>query len=91
MSCEVGADMEETVKVFKLVEEESDDGWYVRSQEVYDGDRSVFDVWNLDDCPEDAIIGRSLFDAHDWLAAVNYGIKLARQGYANADFVTEGN
>lgn len=81
--------MEETVKVFKLVEEKSDDGWCVTSQEVRDGDKLVFDVWNLDDCPEDAIIGRSLFDADQWLDAVRYGMELARHGYTSVGWELE--
>lgn len=82
--------MEESIKVFKLVEEENEYIGITSSQTVYDGDKTVFDVWNLDECPEDAIIDRSLFDAHDWLSAVKYGIELARQGYTDVGFKMEG-
>ena len=81
--------MEETIKVFKLVEEEDEYNSITSSQTVYDGDKTVFDVWNLDECPEDAIIDRSLFDACDWLRAVKYGIELAQQGYTNVGFEME--
>ena len=81
--------MEETIKIFKLVEEEDEYNSITSSQTVYDGDKTVFDVWNLDECPEDAIIDRSLFDAHDWLGAVKYGIWLAQQGYTNVGFEME--
>lgn len=81
--------MEESIKVFKLDEEEDEYNNITSSQTVYDGDKTVFDVWNLDECPEDAIIDRSLFDAHDWLAAVKYGIELARQGYTDVGFKME--
>ena len=82
--------MEESIKVFKLVEEENEYIGITSSQTVYDGDKTVFDVWNLDECPEDAIIDRSLFDAHEWLSAVKYGIELARQGYTGVGFEMEG-
>lgn len=82
--------MEETIKIFKLVEEEDEYNSITSSQTVYDGDKTVFDVWNLDECPEDAIIDRSLFNAFDWLRAVKYGIELARQGYTNVGFEMEG-
>lgn len=82
--------MEESIKVFKLIEEEDEYNGITSSQEVYDVDNCVFHVWNLDECPEDAIIDRSLFSAYDWLRAVKYGIELARQGYTNVGFEMEG-
>lgn len=81
--------MEESIKVFKLVEEEDEYNSITSSQTVYDGDKAVFDVWNLDECPEDAIVDRSLFDAYDWLRAVKYGIELAQKGYADVGFKME--
>lgn len=81
--------MEETIKVLTLVEEEDEYNCITSNQEVYDGDKRVFSVWNLDECPEDAIIDRSLFSAYDWLRAVKYGIKLAQQGYTNVGFKME--
>lgn len=82
--------MEESIKVFKLDAPEGYD-YYYEHQEVTDPDtgKTVFSVYNLADCPEDAIIGRSLFDAHDWLDAVKYGIELARQGYTGVGFKME--
>ena len=46
-----------------------------------DTDRTLFSVYNLSECPEDAIIGRDLFDGSDWVEAVRYGMELAKQGY----------
>lgn len=83
--------MEENTKVFKLVEEEDEYNSITSSQTVYDGDKAVFDVWNLDECPEDAIIDRSLFDAYDWLRAVKYGIELAQKGYTDVGFKMEAD
>ena len=53
-------------------------------QYLYDPDddmRQVFCVYNLTDCPEDAIIGRELFDVGDYVKALNKGIELAKAGY----------
>ena len=82
--------MEESIKVFSLVEERDDYDLYVCGQEVYDGDKLVYHVWNLTDCPEDAIIERSLFSAHQWRKAVKYGMELAHQGYTGVGFKMEG-
>lgn len=82
--------MEESIKVLRLVEIEDDYDGLVQEQEVYDGDKLVYHVWNLTDCPEDAIIERSLFSAHQWLKAVKYGMELARQGYTGVGFKMEG-
>lgn len=45
----------------------------------------VFCVYNLNECPEDAIIRRGLFDANDYINAVKYGIQLAQQGYTDVE------
>lgn len=76
--------MEECIKLFELVEEEDDYG--ISNQEVLDDGSSVFYVYDLTECPEDASIGRDLFDAYDWLKAVEYGIKLASKGYTGVGF-----
>ena len=54
---------------------------FCKGEEVYDGDKLLFDVYNLTDCPEDAIVGRSLFDSSNWIDAVRFGMELVRQGY----------
>ena len=43
-------------------------------------------VWNLNTCPEDAVIGLDLFDELDFIEAVKLGISLAKQGYDDVDF-----
>lgn len=78
---------DEKVKALALVDEE--DKWGMCSQEVYDGGSLLFRVYDLCDCPEDAIIGRDLFDAHQWLEAVRYGMELAKQGYTSVGFEVE--
>lgn len=69
-----------TLKVY----EEIDRYDYIRGQEVYyneDGINIDFSAYNLNECPEDAIIGRDLFDAYDYIGALNKGIELAKMGY----------
>ena len=73
------------VKQFLLDAPEDYDYYYYRHHEVTDPEtgKEVFNAYNLADCPEDAIIGRSIFDAYDWLGAVKYGMELAAQGYTD--------
>lgn len=49
-------------------------------------DSMVFSAWNLNECLEDAVIGRDLFDELDFIKAVKLGISLAKQGYDDVDF-----
>lgn len=56
-------------------------------QEISDELGCRFSVSNLGECPEDAMIGRELFDASDYLRAVRYGIELAKQGYDEVEYV----
>jgi hypothetical protein len=47
-----------------------------------------FSVSNLSECPEDAIIGRDLFDASDYVQTLRQGIKLAKLGYDDVSVIT---
>lgn len=47
--------------------------------------KRIFWVNNLCECPEDAIIGRDLFDASDFINAVEYGMNLAKLGYTDIE------
>lgn len=42
-----------------------------------------FSVSNLSECPEDAIIGRDLFTADDYIATLKKGMELAQKGYTD--------
>lgn len=53
--------------------------------EFINNDMMQFSVSNLCECPEDAIIGRDLFDADDYLRAVRTGMRLAQEGYTDLD------
>lgn len=81
----------ENIKLFRLEEEEDDYGYWLCNQEVYDGDKLVYDVCNLNDCPEDAVIERSLLSAYEWLGVVKYGMRLAALGYTDVAFEGEDN
>lgn len=53
-----------------------------RSQTIIDKENDInFGVSNLTECPEDAIIGRDLFNSDDYIRALNKGIELANKGY----------
>lgn len=62
--------------------DEFDEG-YTEWLETPEG-TSPFYVRNLDDSPEDAIVGRELFDCSDYIKALNDGIALGRAGYTSA-------
>jgi hypothetical protein len=53
--------------------------------EFINNDMMQFSVRNLSGCPEDAIIGRNLFDADDYIRAVKTGMMLAQDGYTDLD------
>lgn len=69
------------VKKFRYVTLQDDYYGFCNGEEVYDGDKLLFDVYNLTDCPEDAIVERSLFSSSNWINAVRLGMELSRQGY----------
>ena len=49
----------------------------------HDGFYGNFSVHDLCECPEDAIIGRGLFDADDFTNAVRFGMLLRDKGYTD--------
>lgn len=61
----------------------------VYRQEILIDGRIEFSVCNLNDCPEDAIINRNLFNAYDYMDAIEYGMKLAQQGYTELNIVKD--
>lgn len=67
---------------FFIEEKEDYDTCGTGYQKITDEDGHwLFSVSNLCECPEDAIIGRDLFDAEDYIRAVKFGIELAQKGY----------
>ena len=75
------------IKKFEIHQKEGYD-YYYDYQRVKDEEGVKFSVHNLAECPEDAIIGRDLFDAGDWIDAVEYGMELVKQGYDGIETVT---
>lgn len=51
--------------------------------------RVRFSAQNLDECPEDAILSRSLFSGHDYIAALKMGMRIARSGYDSISYEIE--
>lgn len=66
--------------------ESKDDYEDIREQELYNEIEKInFSVYNLADCPEDAIIGRDLFTADDYIDALCKGMELAKKGYTDIE------
>lgn len=63
-----------------------DDDFVVGVSLFDQNDDLVFSARNLNECPEDAIFGRDLFDELDFIKAVKLGISLAKQGYDDVVF-----
>lgn len=58
------------------------DKWDWHAQSVIDENKKLlFSVCDLTECPEDAIIGRDLFDANDYIDTLHLGMQLAKEGY----------
>ena len=76
-------EMEKTLTVF-LTDNNDDEN---RQQTVWSEDVNTvrFRVYDLTECPEDAIIGRDLFNAHDYIRAIKTGMELAVMGYTNVE------
>ena len=68
-----------------------EDEWTVDYQRVTSpvDPRIYYSVCNLCDCPEDAIIGRDLVSAYEWLDAVRLGMQLAREGVTELEVTEE--
>lgn len=62
------------------------DNFSERSQNIINKENDIyFGVCNLNECPEDAIIGRDLFDVNDYINVLNKGIELAKKGYTSVE------
>lgn len=51
----------------------------------YDNFKGKFRVSDMCECPEDAIIGRDLFTADDFINVIRFGMDLAKKGYTDID------
>ena len=71
-------------KAFEVRLQEVELSDYRRNQTVWseNPDKEIYyDVFDLSDCPEDAIIGRGLFSAIDYVNALRTGMEIAKLGY----------
>lgn len=70
---------------------ESDSEWgddYPRVQILTDkDDKQLYSVCNLVECPEDAIIVRSLVSAEEIVSFIELGMKLAKEGYTSVHVI----
>lgn len=74
---------------FKAKYQTDEDDFAVGVSVFDNNDDMVFSVWNLNECPEDAVIGRDLFDEQDFINAVKLGMTLAQEGYTDCKIVDE--
>ena len=72
-------------KSYKVVVNQEENDYDGVCYEFIDNDMMQFSVSNMDECSEDAIIGRCLFDAGDYIRAVKTGMMLAQEGYTDLD------
>lgn len=76
---------------FYIYEENDDYNGIIKFQELtevrdnHGSTRTIYSVYNLTDCSEDAIIGRSLVSAEKVIDYIKYGMQLAAQGYTEDD------
>ena len=72
------------MKQFELKIAEHQNTWDMVSQKVWSDnpdEKVSFFVTDLYECPEDAVIGRDLFDASDFIRAIQLGFRIAKRGY----------
>ena len=73
------------MKIKAIIAETESDLGYILKQEVFINGERRFKVYDLSECPEDAIIGRDLFDAYDYIDAIKFGMQLANEGYTDIE------
>lgn len=72
------------VKKLDIIEHYKNEFGYeiLYGEEIYDKDGEIeisFEAYDL--APEDACLGRGIFDCGNYIDALNMGIKLAKAGY----------
>lgn len=72
-----------------IIFEQEDSYSHFQQLRDVDTNKSIYDVADLWDCPEDAIIGGSLHDCYDALDLIRLGMEYSKQGYEKLviDFV----
>lgn len=67
------------MKINKIILKENTD-WENPSQALYINDKRSYSVCNLNEYPEDAIIGRDLIDCYDLLEMLKLGYEMHKNG-----------
>lgn len=78
------------MKLYPLIYEcEEEDRWTVRGHSLIDGitGNVLEEEYNMEDCPEDAIIGRGLHHLDSFIDGIKFGIKIAKQVYEGIEEV----
>ena len=70
---------------------EKEDEWTIRGHSLIDGitGNVLEEEYNMEDCPEDAIIGRNLHHLGSFIDGIKFGIKIAKQGYEGYEGIEE--
>lgn len=56
------------------------------SQSILDENcKEIFSACDLDETPEDCTLYRDLFNADDYISAVEFGMQLAQEGYTEIE------
>lgn len=73
------------LRKFKVTEVTSEYGRVIQQRIEDEEENWLFEVNDLTECPEDAMIMRDLFDANEYIDAVKLGIELGRRGYTGIE------
>lgn len=88
--CEVIDEAPAAAQTLNLVIKEEERDFIIERQEIFSEEANIwFTVSNLYECPEDAIIGRDLFTAEEYIEALREGIRLAQMGYTNIEYTVK--
>lgn len=78
------------MKLYPLIYEcEEEDKWTIRGHSLIDGitGNVLEEEYDMEDCPEDAIIGRGLHHLDSFIDGIKFGIEIAKQGYEGIEEV----
>lgn len=78
------------MKLYPLIYKgEEEDRWGCQGHSLIDGitGNVLEEEYNMEDCPEDAIIGRGLHHLDSFIDGIKFGIKIAKQGYEGIEEV----
>ena len=74
-----------TICKLQLIETDGLDDCLGRQAIKTEKGKVIFQVMDLTYCPEDAVIYRDLFNAHQYINTLKLGMKLAERGYTDIE------